>query len=168
MTLIRPSVTTNFAPLDRLLRLTDAYAEEVAEVAYDESVAEDPAMRRALSQTPPKFTGKRDWQSDRQHKAYHASDGFGRGIPSVRTGRMNDAYELLFNVERGAISVSLVNTSGYYRFVVGGLRKDAPPTQQRLHVQGGYKPVAPIIDDRATAFRVRVVKAIHRIPSNFR
>jgi len=164
---IAVSATTNGA-LDRLERLVKQYPDEVQEGAYDVLVdAGNALIDRQLVQNPAPFTGRRDWQSERQRRAYFATGGFGRGIPSTRTGEINDAWELGFDVQRSSITVTLFNVSDHYRFVVGSLRMDGPDTQQRMHKQGGWKPVAPIIDAALPSFRASVLRRIRIIPKDF-
>lgn len=165
---VRVDVSTNFAGLDQLSRLVDAYPDEVQEGAYDVYVEDQDDIIRSVLQNPAPFTGKRDWQSGRQKTAYFATRGFGKGIPYARTGSLNDAWALGFNVDRNTISISLSNSSGKYRFVVGGLRLSDPPTQQRMHAQGGWKLVAPIIANDATVLRTHLIRRIRLIPKEFK
>lgn len=82
------------------------------------------ALKRAQDQL--KQPGKRvtypiHWDSERQRRAYFASEGFGRGIPTHRTG----AYERGWTIRRNPSSAraqagySLVNRSPYARYVGG-------------------------------------------------
>ena len=153
--------------LDRLLRLAEHYPEEVQEAAYDALVDDGDAIPQALAQNPPPFTGKRDWQSERQRRAYFATNGFGKGIPYQRQGAHLDAYDLGFQVTRGTISITLINRWDKSRFVVGGLRLTDPITQQRMHIQGGWQPVAPRIVTESVRFRAKVIRYIRLIPSYF-
>lgn len=164
----RISISTDFTALDRLIRMAEQYPELVQEEAYDTALAMDDSIRKAMSQTPPKYRGKREWQSETQRRAYFASGGFGKGIPCVRSGRMNDAYDLGFKVEAGTITITLYNASGYSRFVVGPLTLGEPSVMQRLHVQGGYKPAAPMAADQGEKLRAATIRNIRLIPRNFR
>lgn len=62
------------------------------------------------------------WDSEKQRRAFFATDGFGRGIPTTRTNRYTDGWKV---VKRGE-GYSLVNDSGYAQWVGGnayGLRQ---------------------------------------------
>lgn len=56
------------------------------------------------------------WSSDKQRKAYYATDGFGAGIPYNRT------YELMrsgtFNVDLGSLWIEYQNVAPYSKFVI--------------------------------------------------
>lgn len=166
----RVSAFTDFTALDRLIRMAEQYPELVQEEAYDAALDSHDAIVQAMVQTPPKFTGeKRTWKSDTQRKAFFASRGFGKGIPYLRSteGGINDAYELGFNVAQGLISVTLVNKSGYSRFVVGPLKLGEESHQQPMHIESGWQPAAPIAADQGEKLRTKTIRNIRLIPRNF-
>ena len=67
------------------------------------------------------------WDSARQRRSFFASKGFGRGIPTVRTGR----YISGWRVERRTVhSYTVINTVSHARFVGGLLTRDV---QSRIH-----------------------------------
>lgn len=73
------------------------------------------------------------WSSDKQRKAYFASDGFGKGIPYQRT------YELMrsgtFAVNAGYLTVEYTNTAPYSNYVIN------PSMQIIGHKRRGWQPI---------------------------
>jgi hypothetical protein len=58
------------------------------------------------------------WQSDKQRRAYFASNGFGGGIPSTRTETLKNAWAATES-DNNWTSVKIVNSAPYARFVQG-------------------------------------------------
>lgn len=77
------------------------------------------------------------WKSERQRRAFFATNGFGRGIPTRRTGDMVRRWKVktIFTADGGEISAS--NDSPYVRYVQGD---DAQP----FHLDTGWGQAAPI------------------------
>ena len=71
---------------------------------------------------PPNYPIK--WKTARQRRAFFASNGFERGIPTERTGLLLDSYDVVLNsTDAGGILLA-TNDAPYARFVVGD---DAQP-----------------------------------------
>lgn len=96
---------------------------------------------------PPETTGQPfEWTSDRQRRAYFASDGFGSGIP------YNRSYELMmqseFVVDQSSFqgtpysSISFQSEAPYAKFVIG-------PDAIIGHLKRGWKPVGKLVITRA-------------------
>jgi hypothetical protein len=47
---------------------------------------------------PPKYPIR--WTSERQRRAFFATDGFGRGIPTKRSHAMSQAWQVTINIEQ--------------------------------------------------------------------
>lgn len=81
------------------------------------------------------------WSSEKQRRAFFASDGFGRGIPTKRT------YELAnsggFTVEKKFQSLYIVyqNTAPYFKWVQGQF------SQIIGHIIRGWKPANRFVVD---------------------
>lgn len=75
-----------------------------------------------------------EWASDVQRKAFFASDGFGRGIPTRRTGALRDAWRLAYQFSRAEDFMVLENTSPKAIYVIGEL-------QQPFHRNTGWMTV---------------------------
>lgn len=80
------------------------------------------------------------WQTEKQRIAYFASDGFGGGIPSTRTNKLLDSYDVkVIDTPNGGV-LSITNSDPKARFVVGD---DA----QRMHIDTGYVQMAKVASD---------------------
>ena len=68
------------------------------------------------------------WTSERQRRAFFASNGFGRGIPTQRTNEMVNAWDVRFTLTNDGGELALTNDTDYWSFVVGddqqGFHKD--------------------------------------------
>lgn len=74
--------------------------------------------------------------SDRQRKAFFASDGFGRGIPTRRTGGIAAGWDINFIPTQDGGLFVLNNPSEAAKFVQG-----PQPFAQGFHIDTGWKQV---------------------------
>lgn len=85
------------------------------------------------------------WSSDRQRKAYFASNGFGGGIPYQRTGKLVRAWKVEFVHSDGGLAIVAENPVASARYVIG----DA---QQPFHkITGWYNADNVIADETVRA-----------------
>jgi hypothetical protein len=87
--------------------------------------------------------GKLDWESDRQRRAYFASNGFGRGIPYQRRtapNRLVDRWRVIVVYEANAITSIIVDNPSPIEQFVTGLR------QQRFHAITGWYRTEEVMD----------------------
>ena len=81
--------------------------------------------------------GRLRWKNERQKRAFFASNGFGRGIP---TGRVNEpggvlgAYDVTVNAEGFNGSMLLINNYPGAEFIIGDF-------QQPFHADTGWQRV---------------------------
>lgn len=104
--------------------------------AYRDSLARAPqltaqVMQRTVSRVAPRalapfqregspVTYPIRWQSERQRRAFFASNGFGKNIPYRRTGKLNASYKIGVTTSATELpSVYLTNPVSYRKFVVG-------------------------------------------------
>lgn len=73
------------------------------------------------------------WASERQRRAFFATNGFGRGIPTRRTGFILHSWEIMIHQHGGELVIVAINSAPYAEFVYG-------PRQQPFHA--GRWPVA--------------------------
>lgn len=90
------------------------------------------------------------WTSEKQRKAYFATDGFGHGIPYKRTGQLPAAWEVLTQVRDTGLTISIVNESPSAPFVYGRWK-------QQFHTNTGWPDARPIIDNIAAATKIALV-----------
>lgn len=90
----------------------------------------DKARELLQSQIPPvKYPIQ--WESDRQRRAFFATDGFGGGIPYRRTGRLLEKWEITSSPIDSGIAVTATNAAPYAPYVIGD-------RQQRFHRNTGW------------------------------
>jgi len=95
---------------------------------------------RTLNADAPKPSYPIPWQSEKQRKAYFATKGFGRGIPSKRTGKVR-AWKARFVKRGGSYVIEAVNPVSYARYVYG-------PQQQRMHAGRWPDKDKALLDER--------------------
>jgi len=71
------------------------------------------------------------WASAKQRRAYFATNGFGRGIPSVRTNRLVNTWTDEMRIQGGELRVTVQNNVPYRAFVTGD-------DQQPFHERTGW------------------------------
>lgn len=79
------------------------------------------------------------WTSDRQRKAYFASDGFGRGIPTQRKGTIAGKWKTAFIPDSKGGMLILENDDPAATFVQGF-------DQQGFHADTGWVTTAQVSD----------------------
>lgn len=84
-------------------------------------------VKTRLSQSAPKPTYPIDWDSEKQKRAFFATNGFGGGIPYRRKGKLERAW-VLTSMENG---YRLANEESGAFFVWGDLYKRK--SQSRIH-----------------------------------
>jgi hypothetical protein len=139
--------------VSRISSLPDAAKQEVLEDVASYAIAE------VFSETPPRVfhgPGKPyQWQSEKQRRAFFASDGFGQGIPTKRTGELKSSW----NYEIQGDSVKIINQANYAQFVIGG-------DIQRGHIADGWKNMVESwsgkLSFRSSKFRSVVMGAVQK------
>lgn len=112
-----------------------------------------------LSIYPPSQSGQHFiWSSERQRKAFFATNGFGRGIPTTRTFELANAGTFRVDSRYSSLYVYYQNTASYAKWVIGQF------TRIIGHIARGWKPVNTVITDQfhdevLTRFREAVIKA---------
>lgn len=101
------------------------------------------------------------WDSDRQRKAFFASDGFGGGIPHVRTGayvqgwqktELPDGYQMSNKSPAGAIGGTIKGTlSGD---AIGGVSLQS--WQSKIH-RGRWRSILPTVLDKVANLPRRII-----------
>jgi hypothetical protein len=123
----------------------EAWANLVPDTVWD--VLQDTRRRFAddvldeLRYYPDKVKYPIQWKSDRQRRAFFASNGFGKGIPYQRSGALGRSWEFRINRTPQGGQIEIENVAPYARFVVGTLRRDtraAARFQQPFHKNTGW------------------------------
>ncbi len=145
--MIRLAVKQNLTVMDDLEAFLESYtdiAQEEFQAAVDEVW---PFALDELQTVPPRRQwpgdypeGHLEWESERQQRAYWATDGFGKGIPYPRTGELPAAWAIEPFREADGIGASIVNRNPAAPFVYGSLAKSNPGRfQQRFHRITGWE-----------------------------
>lgn len=93
------------------------------------------------------------WASEKQRRAFFASDGFGRGIPSRRTDSLRFGWRV--NSWASGTKTTIVNTEPHALFVMG----DA---QQQGHIADRWKHYSQVIADSMAGAMRAVDSAVAR------
>lgn len=120
-----------FTPLALKIRYTQR------DVAKDFDVRRKPVDRKALTWlrfTPAKPRYLIIWQSERQRKAFFATNGFGKGIPTQRSGALPAAWAVNQTVRGNGGELRFDNATNYGDYVQGD-------RQQEMHIASGYHNV---------------------------
>ena len=79
-----------------------------------------------------------EWKTDRQRRAFFATDGFGRGIPTKRTGKVNSNWKVAWRSKQAfSGTIEVYNAVTYARFVYGGFNRQTQ-NQQPFHANTGW------------------------------
>lgn len=139
-------------------------------------------LTRSLRKYPPRKPGmKIRWTSEKQRRAYFATDGFGGGIPYTRTGKLAAGWSVKVDVQdrTGAIRMSVTNkaernpaygTGTYFQFAQGfiGLGKSGRTQMsyrrpmQGFHKDRGWQEAAPKVADAFEKARARGMKELQK------
>lgn len=144
--MIRTAAIFDYKTVDGLIDFTRAYPDYANEVAVDVWRGIEPRFMDELTFTPGPVQYPMEWTSEKQRKAFFATDGFGAGIPTPRTGKLQESWYTRLEVRRGSLALTLANSRPEAPFVFGdlipGRRKD--PMQQ-FHKNTGWVPVAQTV-----------------------
>ena len=91
-----------------------------------------------LRYTPPNVKYPIEWTSEKQRRAFFATDGFGRGIPYRRTGALAAGWRSQVRGYKRGGTLKIWNDVPYEEYVSGG-------RQQRFHRRTGWQASDPII-----------------------
>ncbi len=148
---MRASITVTGAPnATKMQRVFNRAVLGISKIAVQ---AAKPTLD-AAAQAPSGVARPIQWTSDKQRKAFFATNGFGNGIPYRRTGLVNRSWELLA-VERGdgQVEIVLLNTAAYASFVYGTFNNN-DRYQQGFHRNSGWQ--------RARTIRAQTTAAVRK------
>lgn len=126
-----------FDEIDARLETFPARFRDALRTMFFSDIA--PGLLTELRHTPGPVKYPLEWASERQRRAFFATDGFGRGIPYERTGRTNSLWVVNIDLFDGAVVMTTSNSSKAARFTVGR-------RQQPFHRNTGWQPAKPKID----------------------
>ena len=162
-------VKTNLKAIQHFL---DKYPDNVGALvqqSYDDTLV---PVVNALRTPPRKRSYPSDypleWTSERQRRAYFATNGFGAGIPYRRTGGLTRAWRGAVIPRGDGFRVVILNPVKSARFVYGTLSFNPSlrtAGQQRFHVitgwvDGSKNPVYAGLEDFREDFKRRLQDAV--------
>ena len=154
---VRDALEINTRDLDR------AIYQAIEDVAY--FFNSNVVVRDELAYPPGPVHYPIQWTSEKQRKAFFATDGFGRGIPTRRTGYVNRSWVYTpIKTPDGGILV-FRNTAPYAKFVFGSF-DDVKP-KQRFHTNTGWTSLhtqtGRIIDQLADSVHEEIQRQLNAV-----
>lgn len=147
----------------------DAIREEFTPFDLPETIGKkirplfDPMLDK-LEADPGPVARPIQWTSVKQRKAYFATNGFGRGIPTKRTNRARRSWKVRDAIKQGRYQIIIENTVPYAQFLYGSLNmrslNEAMKPQQRFHRNTGYPLAQPIVKQATEQARAEVKRLV--------
>lgn len=117
--------------------------EEVARVI-------EPDLLDELGTEPGPVQYPIQWTSERQRRAFFATNGFGKGIPYKRTGKLARSWTVTTRVEGGTFQLVVRNPAAPAQFVYGTLNQqslsNAMKPQQQFHRNTGWQTAVKTVN----------------------
>lgn len=170
---LRAKMRTDFTALDDAHTYMGNAMQVVEKVSKQAALKTFFGAQRELGVQPgPTGTPERkiNWTGGtggRQHKAYFASNGFGAGIPYVRSGGLSKKWRGDIKIEPAVVTFMISNPSRAARFVYGSLALSnltaARRFQQQFHIDTGWLFAAPIVKKWMEEYRQLIVAGINEV-----
>lgn len=136
--MIRVTSTLSVAPLDDLIGYLQSYERTAREEWALVMNEVTPFMLNELESEPGAVKYPIEWASEKQRKAFFATDGFGGGIPYTRTKKVSGAWRVL--PTPNGLGMIVENPSPASQFVFGSLAASNPGGfQQPFHKNTGWQ-----------------------------
>jgi hypothetical protein len=117
-------------------------------------------IKRELGKEPGSVQYPVQWTSEKQRRAFFATDGFGRGIPTRRTHALSRGWRVDTKLNKLQGDISIYNTQMYERFVTGS-------DQQGFHKNTGWQSSQPILDRESARFVDDIRDTIFTVADDF-
>lgn len=112
-------------------------------------------INKRLKEEPPPPSYPLRWQSEKQRRAFFATNGFGRGIGAPRTHALARGW--VVNVDRKRdLEIEVYNRQSYARFVVGA-------DQQNFHIDTGWMDANAILSDENAKFEDAIIETFFTV-----
>ncbi|MGB1285061.1 MAG: hypothetical protein ACPG7F_00895 [Aggregatilineales bacterium] len=164
--MIRISASYDAKPL----RNMQTYFRNFDDIASREIKREaDVIGRSAVQKLAPPVPDVRypiQWASERQRKAFFATDGFGKGIPTRRTGGVQKQWRYELNKTAQGYRFSIYNSKPYAKYLFGSLAQDkrkAARFQQAMHKNTGYPLAQPVVIDALDKLTIALNKNVRNV-----
>lgn len=125
--------------IDFLQKAPAILSEVVLEVSarYEQSIIDD------LGDVPGPVQYPIEWSSEKQRRAFFATNGFGGGIPHQRQGRPGMGWRVDISQRGGVVTLAVQNTWNAARYVFDNLLGISTGDQQPFHRNTGWQLAAP-------------------------
>lgn len=142
------------------LRAVQNFARDYPELALDSAqntiqpVLDQLVEIRLRQVVPGPVKRPIQWTSEKQRKAFFATDGFGHGIPYRRrspNGGITSRWLTLVYVDSGGLTATVKNDTPAAPFVYGKWK-------QIFHTNTGWPDARPILDRIAEETRIEVIE----------
>lgn len=116
------------------VRETAQAAPRTMQIFVEKTVANDlrKEVKERLGDDPGPVHYPIEWASEKQRRAYFATDGFGKGIPYTRTGKLAANWDVVVNLTLQGGTITAGNDAEAAQFVYG-------PRQQPFHRNTGWE-----------------------------
>lgn len=147
--MIRADVLLNPAYLGRVAQRVQAHPRRVLRVMAETMERQySPPLLSQLASTPGPVKYPFEFATERSRRAFFATDGFGRGIPTRRTGALGRGYRSVVTISGDSVICVIGNVTPYRKYVKG-------PRQVPGHRRTGWDTDEPIL--RSSVSRVRAL-----------
>lgn len=155
--LINTEILFDTRAIDNLDAFIEAYPELATETARDtfNAVIKTPLLSE-LRYQPPKVYYPFVWTTEKQRRAFFATNGFGKGIPYNRTSEMVNKWKVDVFISDGAVIMSASNKSNKVKWVTG-------KKQQPGHFASGWPKHKETLSFWAQATKEEVSKALNKL-----
>lgn len=167
--MIRSEVIASTRVLDNYIEFTRAFADRAEPVVTNAFNTHEPQLMTELRYVPGAVRYPIEWTSEKQRRAYFATNGFGRGIPYKRTGKTARSWYAWVRRNGYRFEMTIANSTPGARFVYGYIRtRGEPDPQQRFHRNTGWQRVAPIIDRFVNTYRTELSVSLYQLAADVR
>ena len=148
--MITAQLTISTQPIEQIQVFLRDYNQIVAEIGDAVTGIVAPHALDELRHTPPAVQYPIEWTSERQRRAFFATNGFGRGIPTKRTGKLGNGWRIIGKSVNGKYQLIISNPVSYLPYVVGSINfrsaRQAIQPMQRFHRNTGWQPVQNTVE----------------------
>ena len=96
------------------------------------------------------------WQTPKQRRAFFATNGFGRGIPTQRSGKLQEAWAVNLTPDSEGGTLSFDNSASYSMYVQGDY-------MQKMHIASGYHSADDAVDQFAPDYMVTLEQSFFAV-----
>jgi hypothetical protein len=137
--MVKFTFTADTRALEIINRQLDALPEQIQR-AVDRTTQTAQPARDEVARYPGAVKYPIQWTSEKQRRAFFATNGFGAGIPYRRTGGLGQAWNLTSARSATGAVLVLENRAASAKYVYGFFGQPRP--QQGFHVNTGWQTIA--------------------------